>query len=695
MSTQHAEHADLLFELGTEELPPLALMPLAKALADGFQQGLEAARLAHGDARIFATPRRLAVFIADCQTRQADQHQRRKGPSVKAAFDADGNPTRAATGFATSCGVSVNELERELTDKGEWLIARIDKPGQVASALLPGIAAQALDRLPIPKRMRWGASEAQFVRPVHWLVFLLGTELVECTLLDTPSDRQTFGHRFHAPAAIELNQASDYPARLGADAWVIPDFNERREHVRHQVVAEAERLGGQADLDEALLDEVTALNEWPVAVSGQFDAAFLEVPQEALILTMKKNQKYFPLLDSKGGLLNHFITIANIASQRPELIAAGNERVITPRLADAKFFWEKDAATTLEQRVEGLKDVVFQKALGSLYDKSQRVASIARTLAPKLGADAVLCERAGLLSRADLNTEMVLEFASMQGIMGRYQALRDGEPEELANAMDEMYMPRYSGDRLPQAPVGIALALADRIDTLLGIFSIGMKPSGDKDPFALRRAALGILRILKEYRLAISLDDLLAEAALHLGELATRENQSEVRSFLVERLKGLYRESGTDAPMFDAVSALRPETIVDFDQRLVALQRFVEIPEAAELAAANKRIRNILKKVDTDSLPADFDSALFRDDAERHLSDALAGPGSEVNQLIDQKDYSAALGILARLKASIDAFFDKVMVMDDDIAIRNNRLALLTRLAAVLGSVADISQLSR
>ncbi len=693
-SEQTGLFADLLFELGTEELPPLALTRLADALANGIIEGLDQVSLSHADVQVFATPRRLAVLIPDCQTRQADQSLQRKGPAVKAAFDADGNPTRAATGFASSCGLSVDQLQTETTNKGEWLVAMIDKPGQTANELLPEIASRALDKLPIPKRMRWGASDVQFVRPVHWLVFLLGDAIVDCNLLGISAGRQTYGHRFHAPAAITLNSASEYLDKLNDAAFVIPDFSKRREVIRQQVIAEATRLGSHAELDDALLDEVTALNEWPTAISGGFDAEFLEVPQEALILTMKKNQKYFPLLDDKGALLNHFITIANIESKQPEVIAAGNERVIRPRLADAKFFWEKDAATTLEQRLEALKDVVFQKSLGSLYDKSARVAATASSLANALGGDAALCKRAGLLSRTDLNTEMVLEFASMQGIMGRYQAQRDGETDELATAMDEFYMPRYSGDQLPQTPTGIAIALADRMDTLLGIFAIGMKPTGDKDPFGLRRSALGILRILKDHALNINLATLLEASAKQLSEtIDTSDILGEVHEFLIERLKGIYKEEGIDSPMFDAVAASKPLTITDFDQRITAIKAFNAISESADLAAANKRIRNILRK--SESEPVSLDPDLLKETAELELASLVSEVALETGELIEQRNYTDCLLALAKLKPPVDAFFDNVMVMDDDPNIRGNRLALLSLLSDVLSQVADISQLSR
>ncbi len=690
-----SEVASLLFELGTEELPPKALKRLSQALTDDFIAGLEKAGLSHGEVKPFASPRRLALLISDCALRQPDREIERRGPAVKAAFDADGNPTKAAEGFARSCGTTVDQLQRVETDKGEWLVYQIEEKGQAADKLLPGIAEQALNKLPIPKRMRWGNSDAQFVRPVHWLAFIHGDELVDCTLLDAKSDRLTYGHRFHHPSAITLYNPEDYPSVLKEMGKVIPDFTERRDKIRDLITTSAESLGGRPDLDDDLLDEVTALNEWPVPISASFEERFLEVPQEALIATMKGNQKYFPLFDANGKLMNHFITIANIDSPQPELIKAGNERVIRPRLADAMFFWQQDAKKRLEDHLESLKGVVFQNKLGSMHDKSTRIAKLASSIAGNIGGDTELAHRAALLSRCDLMTDMVGEFPQMQGIMGRYQAKRDGEADELAQAMDEFYMPRYSGDQLPQSKTGIAISLAERLDTLVGIFGIGQKPTGDKDPFALRRAALGALRIVREHSLTLPLKDLLNSVAENLSDRLTEKNTADsVYQFMLERLKGIYSEEGVSMDLFQAVSEVQPQTLPDFDQRISAMADFRSLPEAESLAAANKRIRNILKK-SSETIPDQVDTTLFQDDAEKALAEKIAELTPIAKPLFESGEYAEGLRVLASLKESVDSFFDQVMVMTDDEKLRQNRLALLSQLESLFLSVADISLLQQ
>ena len=509
---------DLIFELGTEELPPVALKELSRALEQEFVAGLKKAGLQHGEVISYATPRRLALLVKDCATRQPDRILEKRGPAVQAAFDDKGNPSKAAEGFARSCGTTVDKLDRLKTGKGEWLMYRLKENGKDAAKLLPKIAESALNRLPIPKRMRWGNSDAQFVRPVHWLLFKQGSKVISCRLLDVDAGERSYGHRFHHPDSLDIEIPASYADLLESKGKVIAHFDTRRDNIQTQVEKVAETLGGRADIDANLLDEVTALNEWPVAITGSFEKKYLAVPPEALILTMKKNQKYFPLFDADGRLMNHFITIANIDSPKPEVISEGNERVIRPRLADAMFFWEQDGKRRLEDHLESLKSVVFEQKLGSMYDKSRRVATLAAWVAEQTGADARLTERAGMLSRCDLMTHMVGEFADMQGIMGRYQAQRDGEPQELALAMEEFYLPRYSGDRLPQSPTGVALSLAEKIDTLCGIFGIGMKPTGDKDPFALRRAALGALRIVREHSLTLDIRELLEHAVTILQD---------------------------------------------------------------------------------------------------------------------------------------------------------------------------------
>ena len=688
-----ADRATLLFELGTEELPPKALKRLSEALTQHFVDGLDQAGLEHGEVESFATPRRLALRIQDCVLKQPGRQIDRRGPALQAAYDKDGNPTKAAEGFARSCGTTVDQLSKLETEKGSWLTYQVDQPGQAASELLPGIAEQALNKLPIPKRMRWGTSEAQFVRPVHWLLFLHGEQVVECTLLDAMADRLTYGHRFHHPQAITLFNPDDYASVLEDMGRVIAGFETRKDKIRQAVEQSAGSVGGHADMDEELLDEVTALNEWPVPISASFEERFLEVPQEALVATMKGNQKYFPLFDGEGRLMNHFITIANIDSPQPELIQAGNQRVIRPRLADAMFFWEQDGKRRLEDQLESLKSVVFQNKLGSMFDKSQRVSSLAGSIAGKIGGDPELAQRAGMLSRCDLMTNMVFEFPSMQGVMGRYQALRDGESPELAEAMDEFYMPRFSGDRLPQSRTGIAISLAEKLDTLVGIFGIGQRPTGDKDPFALRRAALGALRIIREHSLPLHLKDLLKTVADSLSDRLSEEDVVDsVYDFMLERLKGIYQEEGVSVDLFQAVAEVSPNSIADFDLRIRAMAEFRQLPEAASLAAANKRIRNILKK-NSEPLAERANDSLFQEQAERELLSKLDELTPQAQPLFDQGEYAEGLRVLSGLKQPVDNFFDQVMVMAEEKELRINRLSLLSQLESQFLSVADISLL--
>jgi len=688
-----ADVADFLFELGTEELPPKALRRLRDALQKEFVAGLDKAGLAHGAVKAFAAPRRLALLISDLALTQPDRDTERRGPAVKAAFDAEGKPTKAAEGFAQSCGTTVDKLERLSTDKGEWLVYHSHEKGEAARQLLPGIADQALQHLPIPKRMRWGSSDAEFVRPVHWLILLHGDEVVPCTLLDAEAGRETRGHRFHHPQAMTITRPDDYERALAAEAYVIPDFDARRELIHKMVKQRAEDIGGKALIDEDLLDEVTALVEWPAPIRGGFEERFLQVPQEALIATMQSNQKYFPVVDKDHRLMPQFITIANVATPEPEVVQAGNERVIRPRFADAMFFWEQDGKQRLEDRVESLKTVVFQNKLGTLFDKSERVADLAEFIAKKISGDPWLARRAGMLSRCDLQTAMVFEFPEMQGIMGRYQAQRDGEPEELAQAMDEFYMPRFSGDALPQTRTGIAISLAEKLDTLVGIFGIGQKPTGDKDPFALRRAALGALRIMVEHQLPLDLADLLEQASSELGDGADNDAAAEeVFEFMLDRLKGYYHEAGFEPDLFDAVATLRPTSPADFDLRLRAVATFRQLAEAESLAAANKRIRNILRKVE-DPIRADIDSFYLDHCAEEALYRRVVEMEALVAPLADKGDYTGILEALAGLRESVDKFFDDVMVMAEDPNLRNNRLALLNRLHGLFLQVADIGQL--
>ncbi len=693
MSESMIETANLIFELGTEELPPKALKKLSVAFTEEFVKGLNDAGLQFGEVSAYAAPRRLALLVRDCATAQPDRDIERRGPALKAAYDGDGNPTKAAEGFAKSCNTTVDQLQKLETDKGSWLVFNVHQKGQQAVDLLPGIAENALNKLPIPKRMRWGDSDAQFVRPVHWLLFMLGDSVVPCTLLDAKASKETYGHRFHHPHAITLYNPDDYAEVLGSLGKVIAHFDTRRARVKHLVEQAAGDIGGVPDLDDDLLDEVTALNEWPMPITGTFEERFLEVPQEALVATMKGNQKYFPVFSKDGQLMNKFITIANIESKQPDLIRQGNERVVRPRLADAMFFWEQDGKKRLQDHVGKLEHVVFQKDLGSMRDKSARVAELAAFIAQQIGGDEGLTRRAGELSRCDLMTEMVFEFPEMQGIMGRYQARRDGEPDELALAMDEFYMPRFSGDRLPETKTGIAISLAEKIDTLVGIFGIGLKPTGDKDPFALRRAALGALRILREHALPIDLVALLqkAEAGLQ-GQLKEQGIADQVYDFMLERLKGIYSESGTSHDTFEAVANIRPKTIADFEHRIRVVTDFRALPEAEALSAANKRIGNILKKTD-EAVPDQVDPDLFELTAEKALHDHLLAAEKAIAPLMAESNYGAALQVLAHLRGPVDTFFDDVMVMAEKAAVRGNRLAMLKTMSQQFLQVADISVL--
>lgn len=688
-----SDTADLLFELGTEELPPVALKRLSEALTAEFVAGLNRANLKHGEVTAFATPRRLGLLVQGCSLGQPDREVERRGPAVQAAFDKNGNATKAAEGFARSCSTTVDQLNRTKTEKGEWLTYQLRETGKPASQLLPEIAETALNRLPIPKRMRWGSSEAQFVRPVHWLLFLHGEAVVPCTILDAEAGRLTYGHRFHHPHAIEIKHPADYSESLEHKGVVIAHFEQRQEKIRAQVERTADSLGGRAEIDPALLSEVTSLVEWPVPITASFEEEYLQVPHEALILSMKKNQKYFHLVDNQNRLMNHFITIANIDSPTPEVIKEGNERVIRPRLSDAMFFWQQDGKKRLESHLDSLKSVVFQLKLGTLYEKSERVSKLAATIAGEIGGDVQLAARAALLSRCDLMTEMVGEFPDMQGVMGRYQAGRDGEPEELALSMEEFYMPRFSGDRLAQSRTGIAISVADRLDTLVGIFGIGQKPTGDKDPFALRRAALGVLRNLKEHALSVNLRTLLESCA---ETLATRVESDQVvddvYDFMLERLKGLYQEEGVSVNVFEAVAAVKPKTVADFDRRIRAVLTFEKLPEAEALAAANKRIGNILKK-SGESASDQVSVALFDGEEEKTLYQHITAKAEQIAPLLEAFKYEEMLVALADLRDPVDRFFDNVMVMAEDADVRSNRLALLNSLNLLFLGVADISRI--
>jgi glycyl-tRNA synthetase beta chain len=684
---------DLLIEIGTEELPPKALKRLMLAFAESIRSGVSAANLHCVNITPYATPRRLAVWVEQLDARQADKSVERRGPAVSAAYDSAGNPSRALLGFAASCGVSHDQLSRIETPKGSWLVHTAVQPGEATSELIPAIIQQALDALPIPKRMRWGSGSAEFVRPVHWLVVLFGDQLIDCTLLGVRSGRETRGHRFMRPDPIYVGEAAAWAPLLESQGRVIADFSARREAIRGQVLAAAAHEGGRAILDEDLLDEVTGLVEWPVALVGYFEPRFLEVPAEALISTMQANQKYFPLVDSNNRLLPAFITITNLESLRPDLVRAGNERVIRPRLADAAFFWQQDRRTPLADRYSRLQGVIFQQQLGSLFDKSQRVAAIAAALAQQLGHRSDYVIQAAQLAKCDLLTEMVGEFPELQGVMGRYYALHDGVAAEVATAIDEQYQPRFAGDELPASITGQILAVAEKIDSLMGLFAIGQPPTGDKDPFALRRAALGVLRILIERQIPVDLATALALAAQQLpAKLQASSAITPALDFILGRLKGYFADRGVPNDTFEAVVALRPTEPVDFANRIDALARFRQLPAATTLAAADKRIGNILKKAG--DIPASSEPLnLLQEREELELSTALEKIEQYVSPLINQRYYTEALTALADLHEPVNRFFDTVMVMCDDPALRLQRLQLLKRLHSLFTSIADLSRL--
>ncbi|MDX1605327.1 MAG: glycine--tRNA ligase subunit beta [Candidatus Competibacterales bacterium] len=688
------EHRDLLFELGTEELPPKVLRELSEALEHGIVERLAQQGVAHGSSHRYATPRRLAVQVNEVAGQQPEQRQQRRGPALQAAFTADGQPTRAAEGFARSCGVSVSELETLETDKGSWLCHTRVVPGSPVTELLPGIIATALEALPVPKRMRWGESDAEFSRPVRWLVLLYGETVVPLRLFGLESSACTRGHRFHHPGTITLDTPADYEARLHRIGHVMADFETRLEYIREQVERCAAEVDGRAMIGPALLDEVTALVEWPVALVGNFERRFLDMPPEVLVSTMQDHQRYFPVVDGEGRLLPHFVTVANLESRDPSQIQRGNERVIRPRFSDAEFFWNKDRQHSLDSRREALHQVVFQQQLGTLHDKSRRVQAMADAIAAALDGDAGQARRAAALAKCDLLTDMVQEFPELQGVMGRYYAAHDGETDEVARALEEQYRPAYAGDALPRTRTGQILALADRLDTLLGIFAIGQAPTGNRDPFGLRRAALGVNRILIESALDLDLEELLHQAAV--GYEATDIDAGKVIpalfDFMLERLRGYYHDRGVRMDVFESVLVNRPTRPLDFDRRLQAVTAFSELPEAESLAAANKRIRNILKKAPTVS-PERIDERLLRDTAERNLAAAIDQLVCEVEERAAAGDYTQALQRLATLRDPVDRFFDQVMVMSEDAVVRDNRLSLLAKLSGLFNRIADISRL--
>jgi len=684
---------DLLIEIGTEELPPLSLRRLAESFKTSLSDLLDEHEFGHGPCHAYASPRRLAVHIEQVPQHQPDREVIRRGPALTAAFDEDGNPTRPAEGFARSCGVTVAELDQLETEKGSWLAWRTHETGKPAEEIIPELIERALRALPTPRRMRWADRSEEFVRPVHWIVLLLGENPVRATILGLMADRYTRGHRFHCNQKLPVSDPAAYVETLEKQGHVLVDMDQRRDTIRSQVLAAARTLGGSALIDEALLEEVTALVEWPFVITGGFDSRFLEIPAEALISSMQHHQKFFPVVDGKGELMPHFITVANIESRDPAMVKAGNERVIRPRLEDAAFFWNQDRKHPLQHRAAQLDTVTFQQQLGSLGDKQRRIEAIASFIAGAIGSSVEYAQRAATLCKCDLLTSMVFEFPELQGVMGRYYATHDGEPTEVAAALNEQYQPRFAGDSLPSTHTGQALAIADRLDTLTGIFAIGQPPTGDKDPFGLRRAALGVLRIMIEHELDLDLHELIAiTAAIMPPEVKAARITDELFDFMMERLRAYYLDAGYDGDIFEAVLARRPVRPIDFDQRMRAVKAFRNLPESESLASANKRIRNILRKSGSE-IPAAYDSALLQEGAEQDLARAMRELDKEVSPLFEQRAYTESLCTLAALRDPIDRYFDSVMVMVDDPQLRNNRLALLNALSDLFLRVADISRL--
>ena len=687
MTTQN-----FLVEIGTEELPPKALKTLATSFADNVEAELNQAGLTFDKIEWFAAPRRLAVKVLNLATQQPSKEIEKRGPAVSAAFDAEGKPTKAAEGWARGCGITVEQAERIATDKGEWLVHRAKIEGQPTKNLLNDIVANALAKLPIPKPMRWADKTVQFIRPVHTVTMLLGDELIEGEILGVASARTIRGHRFLGEKEFEIQHADQYPQLLREKGSVVADFNERKAEILAKSQAKATALGGVADIEESLLEEVTSLVEYPNVLAAKFEERFLAVPAEALVYTMKGDQKYFPIYDKDGKLLPHFIFVSNINPEDPTAIIEGNEKVVRPRLTDAEFFFKTDLKQKLVDRLPRLETVLFQQQLGTLKDKTDRIEQLAGEIAKQIGADEAKAKRAGLLSKCDLMTNMVFEFTDTQGVMGMHYARHDGEDEEVAVALNEQYMPRFAGDELPKSLVASAVALADKFDTLTGIFGIGQAPKGSADPFALRRAALGALRIIVEKNLPLDLEDLVKKSAALFGDKLTNQNVvADVVDFMLGRFRAWYQDEGIAVDVIQAVLARRPTRPADFDARVRAVSHFRTLDSAEALAAANKRVSNILAKAD--AAIGEINLTACVEPAEKALAEAVLALRTEVQPLIAQGDYTAVLDKLANLRAPVDSFFDNVMVNAEDPALRQNRLAILNTLQDLFLQVADISVL--
>lgn len=687
MTTQN-----FLVEIGTEELPPKALKTLATSFADNVEAELNQAGLTFDKIEWFAAPRRLAVKVLNLATQQPSKEIEKRGPAVSAAFDTDGKPTKAAEGWARGCGITVEQAERIATDKGEWLVHRAKIEGQPTKNLLNDIVANALAKLPIPKPMRWANKTVQFIRPVHTVTMLLGDELIEGEILGVTSARTIRGHRFLGEKEFEIQHADQYPQLLREKGSVVADFNERKAEILAKSQAKATALGGVADIEESLLEEVTSLVEYPNVLAAKFEERFLAVPAEALVYTMKGDQKYFPIYDKDGKLLPHFIFVSNINPEDPTAIIEGNEKVVRPRLTDAEFFFKTDLKQKLVDRLPRLETVLFQQQLGTLKDKTDRIEQLAGEIAKQIGADEAKAKRAGLLSKCDLMTNMVFEFTDTQGVMGMHYARHDGEDEEVAVALNEQYMPRFAGDELPKSLVASAVALADKFDTLTGIFGIGQAPKGSADPFALRRAALGALRIIVEKNLPLDLEDLVKKSAALFGDKLTNQNVvADVVDFMLGRFRAWYQDEGIAVDVIQAVLARRPTRPADFDSRVRAVSHFRTLDSAEALAAANKRVSNILAKAD--AAIGEINLTACVEPAEKALAEAVLALRTEVQPLIAQGDYTTVLDKLANLRAPVDSFFDNVMVNAEDPVLRQNRLAILNTLQDLFLQVADISVL--
>ena len=687
MTTQN-----FLVEIGTEELPPKALKTLATSFADNVEAELNQAGLTFDKIEWFAAPRRLAVKVLNLATQQPSKEIEKRGPAVSAAFDAEGKPTKAAEGWARGCGITVEQAERIATDKGEWLVHRAKIEGQPTKNLLNGIVANALAKLPIPKPMRWADKTVQFIRPVHTVTLLLGDELIEGEILGVASARTIRGHRFLGEKEFEIQHADQYPQLLREKGSVVADFNERKAEILAKSQAKATALGCVADIEESLLEEVTSLVEYPNVLAAKFEERFLAVPAEALVYTMKGDQKYFPIYDKDGKLLPHFIFVSNINPEDPTAIIEGNEKVVRPRLTDAEFFFKTDLKQKLVDRLPRLETVLFQQQLGTLKDKTDRIEQLAGEIAKQIGADEAKAKRAGLLSKCDLMTNMVFEFTDTQGVMGMHYARHDGEDEEVAVALNEQYMPRFAGDELPKSLVASAVALADKFDTLTGIFGIGQAPKGSADPFALRRAALGALRIIVEKNLPLDLEDLVKKSTALFGDKLTNQNVvADVVDFMLGRFRAWYQDEGIAVDVIQAVLARRPTRPADFDARVRAVSHFRTLDSAEALAAANKRVANILAKAEGDI--GAIDVALCVEPAEQVLAQSVLSLAKEVQPLIAQGEYTAVLDKLAGLRQPVDNFFDNVMVNAEDAKLRQNRLAILNTLQGLFLQVADISLL--